>query len=228
MTVVEEITKLFIRVPTEEPKYLVRRSPANVAIHDAPGTSLVPVKPEPIIIPYYPEEHPPVIIPSAPPAVCIGHKIVRVTTDGRLMSLVSLIDGGLPMFYELGQTIREPARPDHGGGLFAYNLPGGMLVRRFLEGRHGGVFGELEPGSYGLMEVEAWGPFVEYSREGHSLGYIEAPGGDGKFACSEMTPRRVLARFQVARRPDEYRRLWTVTTTEVRGTPVREVQTIQA
>jgi len=229
MTFVEDITKLFTRKSTPTTALAVRRSPANVTIYDALGTSLVPVRPEPIIIPYYPEEYPPVVMPSTPPQTVTAHKIVRVTKDGLFMSLVDLIDGGLPHIYEIGKTIREPARPDHAAGLFAYWLPPGELVKRFLQGRDGHVFGELEAGSYGLLEVETRGPFVAYTKEGMSLGYVESPmGGEGKFAASEMTPRRLQARFLVAKVHDPYRRLWRVYTTEVRGVAVDQKVLIES
>eukprot|EP00930_Biecheleria_cincta_P089311 TRINITY_DN78592_c0_g1_i1.p1 TRINITY_DN78592_c0_g1~~TRINITY_DN78592_c0_g1_i1.p1 ORF type:complete len:179 (-),score=13.70 TRINITY_DN78592_c0_g1_i1:36-572(-) len=75
--------------------------------------------------------------------------------------------------YAIGVSVRDEARPNHGGGLYVCRSQEAALRHR-IPARRGGLF--MAPRA--LMRCRCEGPFVEYSV--------------GKVACTQLTPLEVL------------------------------------
>lgn len=135
---------------------------------------------------------PPVVVQA--PTKLTSFKLVRVDESGRFLSLAGLGDGATTLVYQIGDTLREPALPEHGGGLYSFLMKPGQIVQSFLEGR----IWDLHPGEYGVIETEVMPPFVGYSPEGVCLGYVDDPfGTGGKFAASAMRVKSCAVRFAI-------------------------------
>lgn len=115
-----------------------------------------------------------------------GYKLLEVR-NGRLYSLY---DGG--MEYEIGVRVADQARPDHHGGIYAYNTAE-RVMRLWESGRLVPERCYDDPKRLALVSVTLAGTFIEYSNGKIAATYCTVTGVLEQFDYTPQTKTQAVA-----------------------------------